>query len=52
MAKSIFSNWVTTSLGLVVIVTQVVSNVVHGAPLDAAVMSCAIGLLAAKDGNS
>lgn len=50
MAKKIARNWVTSLIGALVITAHVVSAMMTGAPMDPALITCGVGLLAAGDG--
>lgn len=51
MAKAVFQNWITSALGVGVVLVQLYSAVSHGNPIDPSSIACGIGLLMAKDGG-
>lgn len=51
MAKAVFQNWITSALGVGVVLAQLYTTVTHGQPIDPSSIACGVGLLMAKDGG-
>lgn len=50
MAKQLARNWLTSAIGVLVIIAHVTSSMITGADIDPTLISCGLGLLAASDG--